>query len=441
MTEGAITTTADTTGRPRVYPLTAKAIRSLRETGYLNCWEGSVRSGKTVASSLAWLAYVCASPENTFVMSGNTVGSLYRNVIGGDYGLLAICGSLANYRVDRQGNRVLQISAPGGQRKNCYCFGAHDEASFKALRGFTPGGWYADEVNLHPRSFVEEALRRTIVSRDRRHFWTLNPDNPKHYIYTEFLDPYEKKEMAGFHLWKFYLEDNLAISEERKAELRSQYAGVFYRRYILGERCVAEGVIYANFLAPENFYTTATRPAGLEYLAQRRIAIDYGTTNPCAFLEVFDDGTNLYWDREYYWDSKEEHREKEDSEYADDLGDFVDRYPDFPPLVTVDPSAASFLTTLRQRIADGKLNITLRDADNVVMDGIRRVSTLLKKRVIRINEDACPNLIKELNAYAWNDKLAREGKEEPIKQSDHLLDPARYDVNTNVAKWRIGEAA
>lgn len=425
--------------KPPVKPLTLKAIQSIYDTAYLNCWEGAVRSGKTVASELAWLAYITASPENVFFMSGNTVSSLYRNVIGGDYGLLAICGSTARYGQDRQGNRVLTIKAPvpGSRKKTvtkyCYCFGAHDEGSYKALRGFTPGGWYADEINLQPKSFVEEAFRRTIVSSDRRHFWTLNPDNPKHYIYVDYLDRYEKEKLPGFHLWKFYLEDNLAISEERKAELRSQYVGVFYRRYILGERCVAEGVIYGAFLAAENYYTDATRPPGLQYIAQRTIACDYGTTNPCVFLDIFDDGDTIWIDREYYWNSRETHREKEDTEYAQDLEEFIARYPDFPCEVVLDPSAASFKATCRNR------GILIVDADNEVINGIRRCSSLLKRRKVRINTDGCPETCKELVSYAWNEKLALVGTEEPIKESDHALDAWRYFVNTRVAAWRVGD--
>jgi PBSX family phage terminase large subunit len=43
------------------------------------------------------------------------------------------------------------------------------------------------------------------------------------------------------------LDDNPAITEERKEEIRRQYTGVFYQRYILGRRVRAEGAIYTNF--------------------------------------------------------------------------------------------------------------------------------------------------------------------------------------------------
>jgi len=388
-----------------------------------------VRSGKTVASSLAWINYLAHSPESVFIMSGRSQGSLFRNVIGGEFGLLAMLGNEAEYRTNREGNRVLLINTPNGV-KQCYCFGANDARAYGPLRGLTAGGWYADEINMHDRLFVEEALRRTIISRDRKHFWTLNPDTPKHYIYTDYLDKYQQEGLPGFHLWHFTLEDNLAITPERKAELVAQYSGVFYDRYILGLRVVAEGVIYGAALSPENYYTQETRPQGLEYLAQRTIAVDYGTTNPCVFLDIFDDGDVLWVDREYYWDSKREKREKENAEYADDFLAFQAAYPDHPGSALVDPSANSFILTLRNR------GVLVREAKNDVLEGIRFVASLIKRRKMRFNRDTCPNTCQELHAYRWNEKAAALGVEEPVKENDHSCDPLRYQCLA-LPHWRL----
>jgi PBSX family phage terminase large subunit len=417
---------------PEVQPLSPKALQSICNTGYLNVWEGAVRSAKTVASELAWIDYVANSPESTFIMSGRSQGSLHRNVIGGDFGLLAMLGVDGDYKVDREGNRILTIKTPRGP-KRCYCFGANDDRSYGTLRGLTAGGWYADEINMHARSFVEEAFRRTIVSRDRKHLWTLNPDNPNHYIYAEYLDPYEEKCLPGFYLWKFYLEDNLAISDQRKAELRAQYAGVFYRRYILGERCVAEGVIF-DMLTEENYYTQATRPLGLEYTTQRFTAIDHGTKAPCGFLDAFDDGATLWIDNEYYYDSDKAHARKTDEEYVADYLQFIGgEATEFPPQLTVDPEAAPFIESLK------RAGFLVKLAKKDVLSGIAHLTTLFKLRRIKINKDRCPHLIKELSGYAWDEKAAKLGEEKPVKQNDHLCDPLRYLVETFLLKWRYGE--
>lgn len=347
--------------------------------------------------------------------------------------MLAIMGRHAEYGFDRIGNHILNLHFETGD-KICYCFGASDGSSYTTLRGLTVGGWYADEINLQHRSFVEEALRRTIVSRDRKHFWTLNPESPNHYIYKEYLDKYEAENLPGFHLWKFHLEDNLANTPERIAELRMQYAGVFYRRYILGERCVAEGVIF-DMLTDENWYTDATRPLGLEYLSQRFVGIDHGTKHPCGMLDAYLTDDCLYIDREYYWDSDAEHRRKVDTEYVDDYFTFVERQTEFYPTTIIDPEAAPFIEAMKQ----AGVMVTLAKKD--VLSSISHVSTLFKKRTLRINKDRCPMLVKELAGYAWDEKAALHGEEKPIKIHDDLIDPLRYIVETGVPAWRFGEAA
>lgn len=411
----------------RVKPLSQKAINSIANTGYLNVWEGAVRSAKTVASSLAWIMYVYNSPERFFIMSGKTIATLYRNVISGDFGMMAMLGSQGEYKTDREGNRTLLIKSPNGL-KTCYCFGANDERSYGTLRGVTAGGWYADEVNLHPRSFIEEAFRRTIVSSDRKNFWTLNPDNPHHWIYTDYIDRYEEEKLKGFYLWFFTLDDNLAISEERKDELRAQYKGIFYRRYILGERCIAEGSIYDMF-SDGNLYDDAQRPYQLELISSRTIAIDYGTTNPFVALDIYDDGKTIWVDNEYRWDSRKELKQKTDMQYGDAVMDFMgERYCD----MVIDPSAASFKVEMRNRFC------LTTDADNDVINGIRAVSNLLGSRQIRIHRERCKGLVGEMRAYAWDETAALRGVEQPVKQLDHGPDALRYYVNTKIPAWRTG---
>ena len=43
----------------------------------------------------------------------------------------------------------------------------------------------------------------------------------------------------------------------------------------------------------------------MEWKSMRTIACDYGTTtNPCVFLDIYDDGDMIRVDREYRWDSE-----------------------------------------------------------------------------------------------------------------------------------------
>lgn len=408
--------------------LNQKAINSIANTGYLNVWEGSVRSSKTVTSEIAFIKFVYFSPDNIFIASGKTVSSLYRNCIGGEFGFLGLFKNI-KYTTDTNGSKKLEMVGADGKVKTIYCFGANDESSFQSLRGLTAGGWYADEINLHPKSFIDEAFRRTIVSLQRKHFWTLNPDNPYHFIYTEYIDKYMENNLKGYYLWFFNLDDNPALSEERKNELKSQYSGIFYKRYILGLRCVAEGAIYDMFDS-KNVYNDSEKPNFESRKFDRYIAMDYGTTNACVFLEIYDDGVIVYVDREYYWDSKKEMRQKTDEEYVNDYIEFNKNKKDGEGIL--DPSAESFGLALRKR---GNF---VTDAKNEVINGIRRVATMLANKTIKIN-DKCVHTIKELSSYSWDTKKSELGKEEPVKQNDHSCDALRYFVNTRVQSLRVGE--
>ena len=213
------------------------------------------------------------------------------------------------------------------------------------------------------------------------------------------------------------------------------YAGVFFLRYIKGLWAVAEGLIY-TMCTKENYYMDEDRPPGLKSVGQKCIAVDYGTTNPCVFLETWDDGTTLWIDREYRWDSRSEearrsgHPQKTDAQYADDMEEFMGTRSEEQCMILVDPSAASFIAELRSR------GFYVKPADNEVLDGIRAVSTLLAKRHLKINK-RCIGLAAEMQSYVWDDKAIERGEEKPVKQRDHGPDALRYRVMA-LPKWRIG---
>ena len=223
----------------------------------------------------------------------------------------------------------------------------------------------------------------------------------------------------------FLMDDNPGLDEDTKRRYKNMYSGVFYQRYILGQWVMSEGLIYDMFDHTANTYREEI--PSLPYTCQRYIACDYGTTNPTVFLDIYDDGEVIRVDREYRWDSRKERRQKTDQEYADDFMEFMG---DVSATVLVDPSAASFIVALRQR------GVYVRDADNDVLDGIRRVGVLLKRRVLLVNERTCMGLIDELGTYMWDDKAALRGEEKPIKQQDHGPDALRYFVNY-LPDWRF----
>ena len=386
--------------------------------------DGAVRSGKTSVMSLSFFLWAMGRFNGcAFALCGKSVGAVERNIVTP---LLAVQYLRQNFTISysRSGH---VITARRGVRENrFYLFGGKDESSYTLIQGITLAGVLLDEVALMPRSFVEQAMARCSVTGAKLWF-NCNPEGPQHWFRQEWILKAEEHKALHLH---FTMEDNPALDEATRARYRSMYAGVFFLRYIKGLWAVAEGLIYTMFTAA-NIYNDEIRPKGLEYLSVRTIALDYGTTNPCVYLDIYDDGDVIWVDREYRWDSRVEKKQKTDSQYADDMVDFMGSNPDLMADIIADPSATSFITELRGR------GYVVKPADNDVDDGIRAVSSMFYRRKIRVHE-RCAGLITELRSYVWDDKARERGEEKPIKQLDHGPDALRYYVMTKLPEWRRG---
>lgn len=395
--------------------------------------DGAIRSGKTVSMSLSFVMWAMARYDGqNFIMAGKTISSFKRNVLQNLKLMLTSRGYHWEYHVSGDFPNMLEVSR-NGKTNYFFIFGGKDEGSQDLVQGITAAGAFFDEVALMPESFVNQATARCSVEGSTWWF-NCNPAGPTHWFKVNWIDKRKKKRLLYLH---FTMEDNLSLSEKIKERYRSMYAGVFYLRYIKGLWAVAEGLIYTMF-TNANLYSDEERPPALKNIASKSITVDYGTTNPCVFLEVWDDGTTLWIDREYRWDSRSEEAQrtgnpqKTDAQYADDMEMFMGPEDQDWCEIVIDPSAASFITELRTR------GFYVTTADNEVLDGIRVVGSLLARRMIRINR-RCKGLIGEMYSYVWDDKAADRGEEKPVKQKDHGPDALRYYCYTKLPKWRIGK--
>lgn len=388
-------------------------------TGYdaLIC-DGAVRSGKTSVMALSFFLWAMGHFNGcAFAFCGKSVGAAERNIVTP---LLAVRYLQKHFDVRyNRGDHVL-IARRGGRENRFYLFGGRDESSYTLIQGVTLAGVFLDEVALMPRSFVEQALARCSV-RGARLWFNCNPENPLHWFRQEWILKAPEKNALHLH---FLMDDNPGLDDKTRARYRSMYSGVFYERYILGRWVMSEGLIYDMFDHTENVFRDI--PPRVKANGQRFIACDYGTANPCVFLELYDDGELVCVEREYRWDSRREHRQKTDREYGDDFLAFMGKND---CAVLVDPSAASFIAELRLR------GVYVVEADNEVLDGIRRTGSLLHRRRLLINE-SCAGLLDEMGTYLWDEKAALRGEEKPVKQNDHALDALRYYVNF-LPDWRF----
>src|SRR4051812_29710327 len=104
----------------------------------VNILDGSVRSGKTIASIIRWGNYVGKeTPEHaTLLMIGVTIDTLKRNVI--DPLILIYGEAYAQYK-----EGVLTLFG-----RTVWCVGCNDVRAENRIRGMTIWGCYVDEATL-----------------------------------------------------------------------------------------------------------------------------------------------------------------------------------------------------------------------------------------------------------------------------------------------------
>lgn len=389
----------------------------LHATEPINVWEGSIRSGKTVASIIAWLLFVQEAPPGPLAIIGKTRDTVARNVLEPAVNILP--GGVSFNRgapTCRILGRLVQV------------IGANDVRAEEKIRGLTLAGAYVDEITLLQEVFWNQLLGRLSVDGARL-IGTTNPDNPSHWFKKNFLNKEHTEPDLGLRSWHFVLDDNPGISEQKKRQYRAQYTGLWYKRFILGLWVAAEGAIY-DLLDEDVHCAPAPDPGTWQ---RGWICLDYGTSNPTHALLIVLAGDRLHVVSEW------RHNGRANGQLADSLisrrllawaKPLIEKLR-VPPITVLDPSAASLRAQMR---ADGWPGI--RSADNRVDIGIRNTASLISGGKLVIDQKACPHLWDEMCGYVWDDKALDRGVEEPDKTDDHGPDALRYGIMSARSVWR-----
>ena len=219
--------------------------------------DGAIRSGKTLSMSLSYVLWAMNSfNQQNFGMAGKTIGSFRRNVL---FWLKLMLASRKYTVIEKRSDNLLVVSKENTVNY-FYMFGGKDERSADLVQGITCAGFFFDEVALMPESFVNQATGRLSVDGSKM-WYNCNPDSPRHWFKENWIDKcrcnMSEKEIAEMEkngkapknliYLHFTMDDNLSLSEKIKARYRSMYVGVFFKRFIEGIWCVAEGLVYSMF--------------------------------------------------------------------------------------------------------------------------------------------------------------------------------------------------
>lgn len=370
------------------------ALWQNRKLKRINILEGSVSSGKTWISLVLWAFWVRTMPDDKlYMMCAKSLTTLKRNCL---FPLQDLVG---------EDNFSFSINTKEGQlfgRKILF-EGANDARSESKIRGLTLQGAYCDELTQFPEDFFTMLLSRLRVDGAKL-IGTTNPDSPSHWLKVNYIDRKEQLDLLDI---VFLLDDNTTLPQDYVQSIKAEYVGVFYKRFVLGLWCMAEGMIYPEY---EKAIERPPQRTADKYV----LSCDYGTLNAFAVLLWGHYGNTWYAVDGWYYSGRDTGYQMTDEEYGRKIDEKFGKYSsDFEKLqIIVDPSAASFITELKR-----KKRYKVNAADNDVMDGIRETASAMYQGLIKISPEI-KEWEREAAGYVWDNKSVDE---RPIKVNDHCL--------------------
>lgn len=376
--------------------------------------EGAIRSGKTIDNCIIASMYLETCKDKIHLASGSSAGNAKLNIgTCNGYGLEYLFRGRCRWGSYRD-NSCLYINTKTGEKIVIFAGGGLAN-SYKKILGNSYGLWIATEINQHydsddsETSFIKNAFGRQAASEQPKILWDLNPSNPHHKIYTDYIDRYKTEYVGGYNYQHFTIADNLTVTEQRRREIEVQYNkdSVWYKRDILGERCTAEGLVYQSFADNVGRYIVSLEEISGKIVCAN-IGVDFGgtksaTTFVCTgFTQGFRDVVPLMSER---------HTEKLDPEK---LGE-----------------AFSLFVLKCYTVLNKPFNVYADSAETVLINGLKRTALANALPVVINNAKKKPisERITLINKLIAQDrfKICRGAQSVIDAMCEVIFDPKKYD--------------
>ena len=139
--------------------------------------------------------------------------------------------------------------------EDVYCLGAEKSSQVSKIQGSSIKFCYGDEIaRWNKEVFI---IIQSSLDKPYSHFdGALNPESQTHWFKKDFLDKIEEKQL-DVYVQYYTIFDNNFLAKEVVENLCKEYKGtVYYNRYILGQWCNAEGLIFPQIANNEKLYRT-----------------------------------------------------------------------------------------------------------------------------------------------------------------------------------------
>ena len=441
----------------------ADLILSDKYKAFLRCMapveflEGTTAAGKTTVGIFKFMLRVAESPKRQHILSGLDTGTIEKNIINKELGILDIFDGLVEYNPNGRGAESLPhllYRTPNGE-KIVYVLGYDNRARWKKALGGQYGCLYIDEINVADMDYVREAAMRCDYMMA-----TLNPDDPSLPIYSEYINrarpfpeydgdaPQELREMLdqpahpGWVWWYFSFDHNAGLPEEKKRQIIENVpvGTKLYKNKILGLRGRATGLVFSNFDRKRHvirkddakkLVKDHRRRDQKEWFTQFVGGLDtaYSTQSPDTIAMSYQGITNrgrciLLSERVY--NNAELNTPIAPSDTVAQFIAFLDRCRDEWGAcrdVFIDSADAGTITECakHKRLHGSIYNFTPAWKALKIIDRINLQLGWLAHDQYLVVED-CAVMIREFEAYSWKaDKDA-----EPEDANDHMINSAQY---------------
>lgn len=304
--------------------------------------------------------------------------------------------------------------------EECYCLGAEKINQVAKIQGASIKYLYGDEVvkwNKEVFDMIKSRLDQPYSCADL----TGNSEQKTHW-FKEFIES-----DADIYVQHYTIDDNDFLSIEFKENLKKEYEGtVLYNRYILGQWCNAEGLIYKRFADNPQKYKWDKKNDNGEYdLPQGYtiIGIDYGgNKSGQAFV-----CTRISYDFKYVIAlGSEKHMGDIDPDKLEQLQiefakKMMYKYNCDIDYMLPDNEEVVLIRGLRRAVETNNLNTLVRGCvKEPINDRIDCGRTMIAYDIFYYIEEECDTLVEAISSALWDSE----------KNEDTRLDDFTTDIDT-----------
>lgn len=308
--------------------------------------------------------------------------------------------------------------------EDVYCLGAEKVSQVSKIRGASIKYCYCDELAEYNQE-VFELLKSRLDKEYSVLDGALNPESPTHWL-KQFLDS-----DADIYCQTYTIFDNPFLPKKFVENLCKEYEGtVYYNRYILGQWCNAEGLIYTRFAnEPTKYKWTKKKQDGTYDLPNgiTVIGIDYGgTKSGQAFVctRISSDYKQIITlgSEKHYGDIDPDDLEELEIQFAKKM---MFKYNCDIDYMLPDNEEVVLIRGLKRRVQEmGWSTIVRGCTKEPINDRIDCGRTMISYGILYYIEEECKTFVDALSSALWDD----DAKE------DTRLDDFTTDIDT-VDAW------